>query len=97
MDLGKQFDVERQRQHGPRALAEHGSRDIVGIDVEVVAFRQDVADHRIDQAEQRLMFQFLIAESNQCLERHLITEPMIVAQLDTFAFMKRSTSPNMLA
>ena len=55
-------------------------RDGVGIDVEAIAVGQNVADHRVDAAEQRLVLQLLVAEPNQRLERNLVAEPMIVAQ-----------------
>ena len=52
-------------QHRPRVLREHGMGDAVGVDVEAIAGGQNVADHRVDAAEQRLMLELLVAESNQ--------------------------------
>ena len=81
VELGEQLDIQRQRQHRPGALAEHGAGDVVGIDVEAIALGQHLADHRVDAAEQRLVLQFLVAEPNQRLECDLVAEPVIVAQL----------------
>ena len=80
MELREQLDVQRQRQHRPRALAEHGVGDAVGVDVEAIAVGQHLADHRVDAAEQRLVFQLLVAEPDQRLERNLVAEPVILAQ-----------------
>ena len=54
--------------------------DGVGIDVEAIAVRQNVADHRLDAAKQRLVLQLLVAEPNQRLERNLVAETVILAQ-----------------
>ena len=54
--------------------------DAIGVDVEAIAVGQNLADHRVDAAEQRLMLQLLIAEPDQRLERNLVAEPVIVAQ-----------------
>ena len=80
VELREQLDIQRQRQHRPCALAEHGMGDRVGADVEAITVRQDVADHAVDPAEQRLVLQLLVAESHQRLERHLIPEPVVMAQ-----------------
>ena len=82
VELGEQLDVQRQRQHRPGALAEHGAGDVVGVDVEAVAVGQHVADHRVDAAEQRLVLQLLVAEPHQRLERNLVAEPVVVAQFE---------------
>ena len=55
--------------------------DAIGVDVEAIAVRQNLADNRVDAAKQRLMLQLLIAESDQRLECNLVAEPVIVAQL----------------
>ena len=81
MELGEQFDVERQRQHRPGRLAKHGAGDAVGVDVEAITFRQHLADHCVDPAEQGLVLEFLVAKAHQRLERDLVAEPVIVAQL----------------
>jgi hypothetical protein len=39
------------------------------------------------------MFQFLIAEPDQCLERNLITEPVIIAQFEDFRIDKAFDQP----
>ena len=80
VELGEQLDIQRQRQHRPRTLAEHGMSDGVGVDVKTIAFGQHLADHRVDAAEQGLVLQLLVAEPDQRLERNLVAEPMIVAQ-----------------
>ena len=80
VELGEQLDIQRQRQHRPGALAEHGMGDGVGVDVEAIAGGQNVADHRVDAAEQRLVLQLLVAEPDQRLERNLVAEPVILAQ-----------------
>ncbi len=54
--------------------------DGVGIDFEAIAVRQNVADHRLDAAKQRLVLQLLVAEPNQRLERNLVAETVILAQ-----------------
>src|SRR5262245_51039910 len=58
--------------------------DSVWVDVEAVAIGQDLADHRVDAAEQRLVLQLLVAEPNQRLEGNLVAEPMVVAELQDF-------------
>ena len=50
------------------------------IDVETIAGGQNIADHRVDKAEQRLVLQLLVAEPYQRLERNLVAEPVILAQ-----------------
>jgi len=42
---------------------------------------QNVANHRIDTAEQILVLQLLLTEPNQCFERNLVAELVILAQL----------------
>jgi hypothetical protein len=54
--------------------------DGVGVDVETITGRQNVADHPVDAAEKLLMLQLLIAEPNQGLKRNLVAKPMIVAE-----------------
>ena len=78
--LREQLDIQRQRQHRPGALAEHGVGDGIGVDVEPIAGGQHLADHRVDAAEQRLVLQLLVAEPHQRLERVLVAEPVLVAQ-----------------
>ena len=56
--------------------------DVVGVDVEAIAGGQDVADHRVDAAEQLLVLQLLVAEADQRLERDLVAEPVVAAQLE---------------
>ena len=62
MELGEQLDIQRQCQHRPGTLAKHSAGDGVGVDVEVIAVGQNIADHRVDTAEQRLVLQLLFAE-----------------------------------
>ena len=80
VELREQLDIQRQCQHRPCTLAEHGMGDGVGVDVEAIAVGQNVAEHRLDAAEQRLVLQLLVAEPDQRLERDLVAEPVIVAQ-----------------
>jgi hypothetical protein len=77
--LGEQLDVERQRQHCPCAFAEYGAGDGVWVDIEAIAFGQNLADHRVDAAEQRLVLQLLVAEPDERLEHDLVAEPVIAA------------------
>ena len=81
VELSEQLDIQGQRQDRPAALAEHRVGDGIGVEVEAVAAGQNLADHRLDAAEQRLVLQLLVAEPNQRLERHLIAKPVIPAQL----------------
>ena len=81
VQLGEQLDIQRQRQHRPGALAKNSVGDRVVIDVETITGGQDIADHRVDEAEQRLMLQLLVAEPYQRLQRDLVAEPVILAQL----------------
>ena len=81
VQLREQLDIQRQRQDRPGAFAEHSMGDAVGVDVEAIAHGQNVADHRVDATEQRLVLELLVAEPNQRLQRNLISEPVIVAQL----------------
>ena len=55
VELREQLDVQRQCQHRPRALAEHSMGDGVGVEIETIAFGQNIADHCVDAAEQRLV------------------------------------------
>src|SRR5579862_8311431 len=81
VELREKFDIERQRQDRPGALAEHQAGDGVGVDAEAIADGQGLADHLVDAAEQRLMLQFLVTEPDQRLERELVAEPIIPADL----------------
>ena len=40
------------------------------------------AHHRLDAAEQRLVLELLVAEAHQRLERVLVAQPMIAADLE---------------
>src|SRR5262249_11200300 len=93
MELSEQLYIKGERQYCPCALAEHGVGDSVGVDIEAVALGQHLADHRIDAAEQFLMLQLLIAESKQCLERDLITEPVVSAQLEDLGIDEAFNQP----
>ena len=55
VELSEQLDIQRQCQHRPCTLAEHSLGDGVGIDIESITVGQNVADHRVDAAEQRLV------------------------------------------
>jgi len=55
VELSEQLDIQRQCQHRPCTLAEHSLSDGVGIDIEAITVGQNVADHRVDAAEQRLV------------------------------------------
>jgi hypothetical protein len=93
VELRKELDVERQGQHRPRALAEHGVSDAIGVDVEAIAVGQHLANQRVDPAEQRLMFQLFIAEPDQRLERNLVPEPVIVAQFQDLGIDEALNEP----
>lgn len=56
-------------------------RDTVRIDIETVAGRQNFSDHFVHPTKERLMLRFFVAESDQSLQRNLITEPVVMAQL----------------
>jgi hypothetical protein len=79
VQLSEQLDVQRQSQHRPCTLAEHRPSDGVRVDVEAIAVRQHLADHRVDAAEQSLVLQLLVTEANQRFERNLVAEPVLVA------------------
>ena len=81
MKLGKQLDIQRQRQHRPGTFAKNRTGDGIVVDVKPVTAGQNVTGHRVHEAEQSLVFQLLVAEPYQRLERDLIAEPMILAQL----------------
>ena len=93
VQLREQLDIERERQHRPRALAEYRVGDGVRIDVKAIPKGQYIADHRVDAAEQRLVLQLLITEPNQRLERDLVAEPMIMAQLQDFSIDEALDQP----
>ena len=82
VELGEELDVERQRQHRPGALAEDDAATALGSHVEAIAGGQRLADQRVDAAEQLLVLQLLVAEPDQRLERHLVAEPVVVADLE---------------
>ena len=67
--------------------------DGVRIDVKAIPKGQYIADHRVDAAEQRLVLQLLITEPNQRLERDLVAEPMIVAQLEDLSIDEALDQP----
>src|SRR6516162_7334038 len=81
VSLREQLDIQCQDQYRPGAFAEHGAGDSIRVDVETVAVGQNLADHCLDAAEQRLMFQLLVAEPHQRLDCLLVAERMIAAQL----------------
>src|SRR5262249_53582620 len=93
MELCEQLDIKRQGQNRPCALAEHGARDAIGVDVEAIAVGQNLTNHCVDPAEQRLMLQLFIAETNQSLECNLVAEPMIVAQFQDFGVDEALNEP----
>ena len=80
--LYEELDMQRQHKHGPRALSEHGPCHLVGIDIEAIAGRQRLAHHRLDAAEQRLVLDLLVAEPHQRLERVLVAQPVVAADLE---------------
>ena len=51
VQLGEQFDVQREGEHRPGALAEDHARDVVGVHVETVAGGQGLTDQVVDTAE----------------------------------------------
>ena len=63
--------------------------------VERVAGRHVGRHHRFDAAEQLLVLQLLVGDAHQRLQRDLVAEAMVAADLQHLAPMKRSTSPNM--
>src|SRR5215471_5490493 len=81
MGLREQLDVQGQCQHGPAALAQHHRGDLVRVPSEAVTGRHHLGGQRFDAAEQRLVLQLLVTEPNQRLERDLISQPMIAAEL----------------
>ena len=56
VELGEQLDIQRQCQHRPGTFAKNSVGDGVVIDVEAITGGQNIADHRVDKAEQRLVF-----------------------------------------
>jgi hypothetical protein len=82
VQLREQLDQARQRQHGPRALAQHRARHLVRVRDLDVARRHAAADHRLDAAEQFLVLQLFVAEPHQRLERDLVTEPVTAGDLE---------------
>src|SRR4029077_20784995 len=75
-----QLDIQRQRQHCPSTFAKYRVGRRIGIDVEAIAVRQHLVDHRVDATEQRLVLQLLVAESYECLKGNLVAGPVIFAQ-----------------
>ena len=55
VELGEQLDIQRQCQHRPGTFAKNSVGDGVVIDVEAVALGENIADHRVDTAEQCLV------------------------------------------
>ncbi len=82
--LHEKFDVQRQYQNGPGGFAEHGTGHHVRVDVEAITFGHRLGHHLFDAAEQGLMFQFFVAETHKCFERHLIAQPVILSDLQQF-------------
>ena len=74
MSLSEALNIQGQRQHRPSAFAEHSRGDSVGVEIEAVAGGQNLADHRIDAAEQCLVLQLLVAEPDQRLDHNLVAQ-----------------------
>ena len=72
--LREQLNVQRERQHGPAALGQHGSSDVVGLPRKAVARGHCLCRQDLHATEQLLVLQLLVAEADQCLESHLVTE-----------------------
>jgi hypothetical protein len=87
VSLSEELNIQCQRQHRPSAFAEHCAGDRVGVEIEAVAAGQNLADHRIDAAEQRLMFQLLVAEPDQRLDHNLVAKRMTETRAIEVAFL----------
>jgi hypothetical protein len=53
-----------------------------GIDVEPIAVGHGRGDHRLDAPEQRLVLDLLVAEAHQRLERQLVAQRVLAADLE---------------
>ena len=82
VELHEQLDVQREHEHRPGALGEHGAGNRVGIDVEAIAGRHRLAHHRFDAPEQGLMLDLLVAEPHQGLQRVLVAQCVMPAHID---------------
>ena len=81
MRLREDLDVERQRHDGPVALGEHHLRDLVRLGQEGVAGGHARSHHHFQAAEQLLVLQLLVGQAHQRLERDLVTQAVVAAQL----------------
>ena len=82
--LGEQLDFIDERHHGPGGLLQHRPRHCAGIPGKGVSVRHAGRHHGLDAAEKLLVFQFLVAETHQGFQRHLVPQPMVPADLQDF-------------
>ena len=73
---------QRQREHRPGRLAQHRAGDVVGLRQERVARGHADGGHALEAAEQLLVLQLLVGEAHQRLERDLVAEPVVAAELE---------------
>jgi len=88
VELGEQLDIQRHCQRRPGTFAKNSMGEVVVIDVEAISGGQNITDHRVDRAEQRLVFWLLVAEPYQRLKRNLVAEPVILAQFQDLGIDK---------
>ena len=79
--LREELDVADQRQHGPARCRQHRLRHGVGLRHEVVARGHAGRDHLLQAAEHLLVLELLVGEAHHRLERHLIAEPVLAAEV----------------
>ena len=77
MHLRENFDVTRQREHGPGRFAENKIGNDVRLRKEPIAVRHLLGRQQLDPAEQPLMLQLFIGEADQRFERGLIAQCMV--------------------
>jgi hypothetical protein len=77
VSLHEQLDVTREREHAPRALAEHVARDVVRVRHPGVTGRHARRDHGFHATEELLVLQLFAREAHESLKRSLIAQDVV--------------------
>ncbi len=83
--LGEELDEIGQSQNGPGALREDRRGDFVRPGKEAVALGHRRGRQALDAAEELLVLEFLVAETDQRLQRDLVAGPVLAADLQDLA------------
>src|SRR5688500_6387561 len=82
MRLREDLDVQRERQHAPRRLAQDLGGDAIRLGLEGIAGGHLRRGHLLEPAKERLVLQLLFGETHQRFERDLVAEAMVLADFE---------------